>query len=281
MRIGGSTRSLIAEANALFRMAEGWLPVERRALEDPYAARLGQGHPLLWAIRGLRRALPPLGRTIDQLRTAHCVRHATIDALVRASLDRGVRQIVVLGAGYDMRASRLGVPGSRWFELDRAEVLARKTRHLQGATGLHEPVTRLAVDLRDALPLGQLRDAGLDPGEPTCFVLEGLVHYLPRPRILGLLAETGAGQAPRDLILSFIQPAMVRRAPGTLLWLFRTLGEIPRTWLSPDELAELGREAGLPEFSWWALPDQIERFVPQVRGRAVGVSQDVALLQRR
>jgi methyltransferase (TIGR00027 family) len=93
-------------------------------------------------------------------------------------LGAGNRQAVLLGAGLDTRAFRLDwPPGSVVFELDQAAVLAFKQRVLDGL-GAHARVTRHAVaaDLREdwarLLP-------GFRPEEPTTWLAEGLLLYLP------------------------------------------------------------------------------------------------------
>ncbi|WP_424183917.1 SAM-dependent methyltransferase [Actinokineospora sp. G85] len=93
-------------------------------------------------------------------------------------LDAGNRQVVLLGAGLDTRAFRLDwPPDSVVFELDRAAVLAFKQQVLD-SLGAHPRVTRhpVAADLRDdwarLLP-------GFRPSEPTTWLAEGLLLYLP------------------------------------------------------------------------------------------------------
>ena len=50
-----------------------------------------------------------------------------IPAQVQAAVDAGITQYVILGAGYDTRAVRLGLPPSvNIFELDQADVQKKK-----------------------------------------------------------------------------------------------------------------------------------------------------------
>lgn len=265
-----SARSLVAGVNALFRMAESRLPEAQRVLDDPFAAALGEGHPVVWLIRGVRYLVPPLRRTVEELRTAHCVRHAALDTLLLRSLDEGFRQVLILGAGYDARAGRFPRQGVRWFEVDRAEMLDRKVGvgHSQ----------RIAYDLSRPGLRAALVAAGWRPQDPTVVLLEGVVHYLSRADLQALLSELGEG--PRVLLLSFIRPDMARRSSTTLNNLFRAMREIPGTFYDAAELAEIGEAFGFSGFCAWGFEEQVRELVPRAAGRLVGVSQDVARLER-
>ncbi len=106
------------------------------------------------------------------------VRTKYFDDYCRAAADAGVRQIVVLAAGLDSRAYRLDWPERTVvFELDQPRVLDFKRRALDGHTP--RAVRReIPVDLRDAWPQ-TLRDNGFDPNEPSAWIAEGLLIYLP------------------------------------------------------------------------------------------------------
>ncbi|MEU8618329.1 SAM-dependent methyltransferase [Streptomyces sp. NPDC048623] len=108
------------------------------------------------------------------------LRTRVLDDHLLASARAGARQVVLLGAGLDTRAFRLGWPrGCTVFELDRSAVLAFKQDVLdrRGAA----PATRrvpVAVDLREDWAAALLA-AGLRPEAPTAWLAEGLLLYLP------------------------------------------------------------------------------------------------------
>ncbi len=94
--------------------------------------------------------------------------------------EAGVRQVVILAAGLDSRAYRLAWPdGTTIFELDRPQVLDFKREVLaeQGATPNAER-REIAIDLREDWPQA-LRDSGFDASEPSAWIAEGLLIYLP------------------------------------------------------------------------------------------------------
>jgi methyltransferase (TIGR00027 family) len=108
------------------------------------------------------------------------VRTRFFDGFFTAAADAGIRQAVILAAGLDTRAYRLSwPPATDVYEIDQPEVLAFKTATLDGLgaapTALRKTV---AIDLRDDWP-SALRAAGFDSAQPTAWIAEGLLPYLP------------------------------------------------------------------------------------------------------
>ncbi|CKH24936.1 class I SAM-dependent methyltransferase [Mycolicibacterium smegmatis] len=134
-----------------------------------------------------------LNRMCEQI----AVRTRYFDELFIAAGADGVRQAVILASGLDTRAYRLDWPaGTVLFEVDQPQVIEFKTRTLAdlGAQPTAERRT-VAVDLRDDWPAA-LRDAGFDPAEPTAWIAEGLLIYLPAEAQDRLLDNITALSAP-------------------------------------------------------------------------------------
>lgn len=92
----------------------------------------------------------------------------------------GIRQAVILASGLDSRAYRLPWPaGTTVFEVDQPQVIEFKTATL-AELGAQPTAARrtVAVDLREDWPTA-LRQAGFDPTQPTAWIAEGLLGYLP------------------------------------------------------------------------------------------------------
>lgn len=102
------------------------------------------------------------------------------DEYFRRAADAGVRQVVVLAAGLDSRAYRLDWPAATTiFELDQPQVLDFKREVLASAGAQPRAERReIAIDLREDWPQA-LRDSGFDPAEPSGWIAEGLLIYLP------------------------------------------------------------------------------------------------------
>jgi methyltransferase (TIGR00027 family) len=102
------------------------------------------------------------------------------DDYFRSVAEAGVRQVVILAAGLDSRAYRLPWPdGTKIFELDQPQVLAYKS-YVLSQRGIRAGAERreVAVDLREDWPAA-LRSSGFDPAQPSAWIAEGLLIYLP------------------------------------------------------------------------------------------------------
>jgi methyltransferase (TIGR00027 family) len=179
-----------------------------RIVDDPYATMfLG---PMLRAALATWQASGRLGELAERyspgLITWVLCRHRYIDDCLVASLAHRVEQVVVLGAGYDMRAYRFAseLAGRPVFEVDypatsqrKARILARRRSELP-----RSDVRVVEVDFeRDSLR-ERLREAGFQRGAKTFFVWEGVAMYLTREAVKKTLAEL------RDLSASGSEIAM-------------------------------------------------------------------------
>ncbi len=148
------------------------------------------------AQRRLCRGMPPadVGRRGPSL----IARTRFFDERVLAAISAGVRQVVIVGAGYDDRALRFRSPGVRFFELDHPATQAdkaRRVRALRAAKPGSGGPTLAPADFRDDDVAGVLEASGQDAGQPTLFICEGLLVYLDQPtcvRLLGALRARAA-----------------------------------------------------------------------------------------
>jgi methyltransferase (TIGR00027 family) len=108
------------------------------------------------------------------------VRTHFFDEYFDGAAGAGIRQVVILAAGLDSRSYRLNWPaGTAVYEIDQPKVLEYKTgilrQHGAVPTAIRRPVP---VDLRDDWPAALIA-AGFDRAQPTAWLAEGLLPYLP------------------------------------------------------------------------------------------------------
>jgi methyltransferase (TIGR00027 family) len=233
-----------AFAIARVRAEEAKRPEAERLFEDPYAELFDDPRADVSHVFELM----PFHRAHVRLRTRF------IDDSVRGAIEQGVRQLVILGAGFDSRALRLpevAGAGARVFEVDLAEQLAEKAAILRrGGFELPPHVTGVAgdfsaEDLEATLPLA-LIEAGLARGRATLFVGEGLVGYLAREPIarMAKLAHALSSGGSR-VVLTYHASAW----PGaTIAELFEGGGwkpgaspsyaDLHARWIGPDPLPD-------------------------------------------
>jgi methyltransferase (TIGR00027 family) len=168
---------------ALSRAIEARWPVEERVCDDPLAERF-LGRPYRWLIAAppVRRALPAL---IERLFAGHhayvLARTRYIDDFLDASLDPEVRQLLILGAGFDSRAYRFSerLRSTRVFEVDHPATSAIKREKIDAIFGgVPGHVALVPVDFnRDRLS-DALDRAGFRSGVRSIVLWEGTVPYL-------------------------------------------------------------------------------------------------------
>lgn len=127
----------------------------------------------------------PMGRYLRQ-------RTAFFDRVVVNALDRGTRQVVLVGAGYDGRALRYRTPGVRWFEVDRPATQADKVARLTRLHITHDDVTYVPLDLDGGGLSTALLDAQFEADGSALFLAEGVVTYLEPETLADVLTELRA-----------------------------------------------------------------------------------------
>jgi methyltransferase (TIGR00027 family) len=115
---------------------------------------------------------------------SNAARHAIIDRHLRKALasDRNAT-VVIIGAGFDTRAFRLG--GGRWFEVDEPEILSYKESRLPSTTApnplVRVPIAFASEELKNKLPR-------VEPSQHVHVVIEGVLMYLDQAQRAALLA---------------------------------------------------------------------------------------------
>jgi methyltransferase (TIGR00027 family) len=174
----GATATMVAASRALASREPDPL------LDDRFAEPLVRavGHPFF--TRMLDGQIPLDGddspMTMQQRREQMTVRTRFFDDFLTTATAGGIRQAVILAAGLDARAYRLDWPaGTTVYEIDQPQVLDYKSSTLaeSGATPSADR-REVAIDLREDWPAA-LRAAGFDPAQPTAWLAEGLLMYLP------------------------------------------------------------------------------------------------------
>ncbi|MGK5642596.1 class I SAM-dependent methyltransferase [Streptomyces sp. URMC 126] len=177
-----------ARMTAALRAREAARP--DRLFDDPFAAVLaGDAGRELADRAGVVDAIPVRTRYFDDLlvKIVGSTAHTTTGEITTGPETPGTpRQLVVLAAGMDSRAYRLPLSATNLYEVDRPDLLRLKGSLLVDAPLRCARRVPVAADLADDWA-GPLTKAGFRPGEPTCWLVEGLTQYLEEPDVLRLL----------------------------------------------------------------------------------------------
>ncbi len=168
-----------------------------RLFDDPLAAALAGPEGFTW-LASMESAAQSDGPGLYPV-----IRTRFFDDFLLDSCRRlGVRQVVLAAAGLDTRAFRLDwPPETRLYEMDLPEVLDAKEDVTDKARAEPkcERVT-VRVDLREATWPEALLARGYRPERPSVWLIEGLLYYLTRTAVHGLLEKVGALTATGGLL---------------------------------------------------------------------------------
>jgi methyltransferase (TIGR00027 family) len=195
-------------------------------IDDPLAATMLR-RPMKFMAAALR--YPPVRRVIrSPLYAGLAARTMFFDDQVVRALDAGIDQVVIVAAGYDSRAWRLGRPAVRFIELDHPATQADKQRRAPAGGPAYAP-----CDLTVDRPSDALVRAGWDSARPTIFTVEGLTMYLKEDDVHSLLSQLAKHASPGSrLAVNFAPPSVPN---GRLLRILARAGREPfRFSISPD-----------------------------------------------
>lgn len=163
----GTTAVITAQMRAIESARPDRLFSDELASELVSAAGLGIEQVTLEQVEGQRVYVSLAVRT-----------HYLDDWCARLLSDQSIKQVVILGAGLDTRAIRLGwvESGVSVYEIDRSDVTELKAHTLGIDTNARWH--GVAVDLTSDRWSETLVSAGFDASKPTLFIAEGLFMYL-------------------------------------------------------------------------------------------------------
>lgn len=236
-------------------------------LNDPYAIRIlgGDKDELLQVLNG--HPLASVGRLLTAARS-----RIAEDAVSKA-VERGVRQVVILGAGLDTFALRNPHgAGIRVFEVDHPTTQAWKRQRLEGAELALPPwLIFVPVDFEQD-DLQQLSSNGLNPGSAAFFTWLGVVPYLIRDAIdntLGYIASIPNS----EVVFDYIEPpeTWAEETKADAAARMAQLEKIKEQWVShfePAGIAAILRSHGFDEIKDSSFQQVVCRFGHYVQGLA-------------
>lgn len=283
---GGSRMSTAstAEGAALLRAAGACEPDPRVRNPDSMAAGFvnwGLRLPALVKVPLLRRRvhavaerLVPGAYYFESARTRH------LDDLVRQEVGRGIKQLVLLGAGYDSRAYRMAgeLAGVTVFEVDLPAMSRLKRRKLRRLLGGDPPgnVRYVEIDFTTQDLGERLAASAYDSNSPTLFVWSGVAPYLPEAAVREVLGFVAAqGHPDTSIAFDYCFSEVVDGddsyygAPELLARL-RQQGEPLRSGIPRGRTAEYLAELGLRLEADMGEQDAIDRYLIRSDGTLYG-----------
>lgn len=240
---GSRTADRVAERRAAHQVRDRPL-----VLDDPIALRVIRAE-----VAHELRTNPPAREATKlgpYLRAFFVMRSRFAEDALAAAVADGVRQYVVLGAGFDTFAYRNPFTELRVFEVDHPDTQAIKRQRLaHGGIEIPSSLTFVPIDFTTTKLDDALRGAGFDETKPAFFSWLGVVPYLERPAIDATFRFIASLPSKTALVFDYAVP------PESLSWTSRlivnemakrvaALGEPWKTFFDPATLLADLRRAG-------------------------------------
>jgi methyltransferase (TIGR00027 family) len=243
--------SKTAEFMALFRAMESGYRRERRLFADPFARSFLS--PALKAASDVSH-IPLIGRIIPYIidkkwagaRGSGVARTKLIDAYLTDALKSGVKQVVILGAGYDCRAYRLEeMRAVRVFEVDHPNTLQQKRAKLKNIAAPH--VQYAAIDFTKQNLNDVLSTVGFDKREKSFFIWEGVTNYLDAASIDAIIRFLGTLATGTKIAFTYIHSDIL---------------ENPQRFAASENLEKLLHNSGEP-WTFGFLPEALPGYLAE------------------
>jgi len=247
--------SRTAEYMAFYRALESGRPAAKRLFCDPFARHFLR--PFLLKAIGLS-TVPLLGAILywyaDRLapgaRTSAIARTRLIDEVWCQALRDGIRQIVILGSGFDCRPYRLpGAPSAVIFEVDIPE---RSPRNSPSSTShlMPENVHYVEIDFHHRGLAETLVDAGFEASLPGLFIWEGVTNYLTLEAVGSVFRYVGTLSPGCRIVFTYVHGGVL---DGSVNFegaenLLRGVAQLGEPWtfgLCPSQVPDFLRTRGL------------------------------------
>ena len=175
------------------------------------------------------------------LRALMVVRSRYAEDELARSIQRGVRQYVILGAGLDTFAYRNSFPLLRVFEVDHPVTQAWKRSCLEkAAIPIPASVTFVSVDFERQMMTDALRQSGFKSDELTFVSWLGVTGYLSQEAVISVLSSiVSSMRIGSEVVFDFAPPLQLKETIRRIKESFVVFGFSP----TPSLLQQLRERA--------------------------------------
>lgn len=207
--------SQMAEGIAMQRFGESSKGENERICYDPYAIHFirpeiiefGKKHP-----EEAKKLIENTERLFPGLSSSIMARVRYFDDFVKKSVADGLKQLVILGAGYDTRAYRIEElkKNVNIFEMDHPNTQGFKIEKIKEIFGsTPENVVYVPVDFEKEKIGEKLFENGFISSKKTLFILEGLVMYIPPESVAEIFSFITENSAKGSMVIFDYYPQSV------------------------------------------------------------------------
>jgi methyltransferase (TIGR00027 family) len=209
------TVSRTALGTAICRLIEQYQPEKTRLFYDPVAKEL-VGRPIQVLLKfAIMRdfTMKQTDAVAKGIYGVQICRTRYIDDIVQAAISQGIKQLAILGAGYDTRPYRLPEMESvKVFEVDLPTVQNDKKMKLQKHLGrLPDHVSFIPIDFDTQTLETVFSGTAFNPAKPAIFVWEGVTQYISEEAVRQTLAFVGKSASGSIIVLTYVLKSIIER----------------------------------------------------------------------
>jgi methyltransferase (TIGR00027 family) len=173
-----------------------------------------------------------------------------IDTVCETSIDDGIRQIAVIGAGFDSRSVRFTERDAsiRVFELDTIYTQSEKIAQFQERRiSIPDNVVFIPIDFNNESIQEKLQESGFHREERSLFILEGIIMYLATDAVSSLFTELYGLSAPGSkVVFDYVLASVLRRENRCYgeQNIYRKVKTVKESWTFGLEDGEVGEFIG-------------------------------------
>lgn len=205
---------------------------------------------------------------------AVCMRSRVVEEKLASAKTRGVKQLVILGAGLDSTAYRCLdlMQGLQVFEVDHPSTQAWKREQLSAAhIKIPENVTYVAFDFENQTLAEALLVGGVSSNLPTFFTWLGVQMYLTPEAVTSTLAVMGGFPKGSEMVMDFISPNYVKvggvseNSVEHLSEVVMKMGEPIRSKFSEEHLEDILKTSGFSRVNFLTARWLIDNYLNGVQ----------------
>lgn len=197
----------------------------------------------------------------------YAARKILIEKFVRAEINKGCSQIVVIGGGLDTLTFRIkeDYPEVHCIEIDHPSTHSLKASAVDAANGQLPKVELLSVDLSRRRVSEVLKQTQFEKEHQTVFIIEGVLMYLTEDDVQRTLSDLQPlGRADSSIFLT----CMMKADAGRPAFVKSKNGFVTR-WL----------ERNHEPFIWGLQKDEVKAFFSSLNFKVEAVSEQSELRQ--
>lgn len=209
------TVSRTALGAVICRLIEQYQPEKTRLFHDPVARELVGG-----CIRFLMNFASIRNFTVKQtdavakgIYGVQICRTRYIDDAVHTAVSQGIKQLVILGAGFDTRPYRLpGMDGVKVFEVDLPAVQDEKKKRLQKyLRRLPDNITFIPIDFDTQALEAVFSKTAFNASMPAVFIWEAVTQYVSEGAVRQTLAFVGKSAPGSLIVFTYVLESIIGR----------------------------------------------------------------------